>query len=136
MHHLIDTQGLRQNNAPHRKESHVGDQRTSAMATPAALALRSYRERLSQMLTWAENANPSEAGALRLAVARLVEELSRDLLHLYRKLEARELTGTDQTVVMPALERLRDVLRHWRMRARPLRDTLHKAIAAFPTCPS
>jgi len=38
-------------------------------------------------------------------------------------------------VVMPALERLRDVLRHWRLRSRPLRDTLHKAIAAFPTCP-
>jgi hypothetical protein len=106
------------------------------MATPAALALRSYRDRLSQMLTWAESANPADAGALRLAVARLVEELSRDLLDLYRKLEDRELTGTDQTVVMPALERLRDVLRHWRMRARPLRDTLHKAIAAFPTCPS
>ena len=112
-----------------------GDPRSSAMATPAALALRSYRERLSQMLTWAETADPAEAGALRLAVARLVEELSRDLLHLYRKLEARELTSTDQTVVMPALERLRDVLRHWRMRSRPLRDTLHKAIAAFPTCP-
>jgi len=113
-----------------------GDLRTAAMATPAALALRSYRERLSEMLAWAESANPAEAGALRFAVARLVEELSSDLLHFYRKLEARELTGTDQTVVLPALERLRDVLRHWRMRSRPLRDTLHKAIATCPTCSS
>jgi len=75
---------------------------------------------------------PREPAELKLAVAALVEGLNRDLLRLYRLAESGALTREDQLIAMPALERLRDALRHRGARLAPISDTLHKAIATLP----
>jgi len=99
-------------------------------ATPAARALASYRARLAVLLTSIERATAPEVRTLDHAVAKLVDELSVDLLRLYQKQEHHLLIETDRAVVIPALERLRDVLRHRHRRSRPFGDTVKKAIDA------
>jgi hypothetical protein len=98
----------------------------------AARLLGSYRARLLDLLQRAEADAPREPTELRLGVATLVEALNDDLLRLYRLAESGTLTRSDQTVVMPALERLRDTLRHRGSRLHAMSDTLHKAIAGLP----
>ncbi len=100
--------------------------------TAAARLLADYRRRLAELLARAEASAPREPADLRLAVAALVESLNADLLRLYRLAETGTLSRTDQLIVMPALERLRDALRHRGARLAPLGDTLHKAIAVLP----
>jgi hypothetical protein len=99
----------------------------------AARLLASYRRRLVELLGRAELAAPREPADLRLAVATLVEQLNDDLLGLYRLAEDGTLTRNDQLIAMPALERLRDTLRHRGSRLHAMSDTLHKAIAGLPT---
>jgi hypothetical protein len=98
----------------------------------AARLLTSYRRRLLELLGRAESAAPGEPAELRLAVATLVEALNDDLLRLYRLAESGALARSDQTVVMPALERLRDTLRHRGSRSHAMSDTLHKALSGLP----
>ncbi len=100
--------------------------------SPATRLLASYRRQLVALLGQAEQAAPREPAELRLAVAALVEALNDDLLRLYRLAESGTLTRGDQLIVMPALERLRDTLRHRGSRLHPMSDTLHKAIAGLP----
>jgi hypothetical protein len=100
--------------------------------SPAARLLANYRRRLLDLLGRAEVAAPREPAELRLAVATLVEALNDDLLRLYRLAESGTLTRSDQMIVMPALERLRDTLRHRGSRLHAMSDTLHKAIAGLP----
>jgi hypothetical protein len=97
----------------------------------AARLLATYRQRLLELLDRAEASAPREPAELRLAVATLVEHLNDDLLRLYRLAEAGTLTRSDQLVVMPALERLRDTLRHRGSRLHAMSDTLHKAISGL-----
>jgi hypothetical protein len=104
----------------------------TACGTPAARLLASYRRRLAELLGRAESAAPREPAELRLAVATLVETLNDDLLRLYRLAESGTLTRGDQTIVVPALERLRDTLRRRGSRQRAMSDTLHKAITGLP----
>ena len=99
---------------------------------PAARLLASYRQRLGELLDRAATAAPSEPAELRLAVAAVVEAINDDLLRLYRLAESGALTRSDQLIVMPALERLRDTLRHRGSRVHAMSDTLHKAIAGLP----
>jgi len=105
--------------------------RTSA-DSPAARLLASYRRRLLDLLGRAEAEAPHEPADLRLSVATLVETLNDDLLRLYRLSETGTLTRSDQMIAMPALERLRDTLRHRGSRLHAMSDTLHKAIAGLP----
>lgn len=104
----------------------------TASGSTAARLLAGYRRRLVELLGRAESAAPREPAELRLAVATLVEELNDDLLRLYRVAESGTLTRGDQMIVMPALERLRDTLRHRGSRLHAMSDTLHKAIAGLP----
>jgi hypothetical protein len=100
--------------------------------SPAARLLAGYRRRLLDLLERAEESAPREPAELRVAVATLVEVLNDDLLRLYRLAESGALTRSDQMIVMPALERLRDTLRHRGSRLHAMSDTLHKAIAGLP----
>jgi len=112
----------------------VTKNKTSRATTdsPAARLLVSYRRRLNDLLGRAEEAAPREPAELRLAVATLVETLNDDLLRLYRLAESGTMTRGDQMIVVPALERLRDTLRHRGSRLHAMSDTLHKAIAGLP----
>lgn len=101
-------------------------------SSAAVRLLTSYRRRLVELLERAELAAPGEPAELRLAVATLVEHLNGDLLRLYQLAETGALTRGDQTIVVPALERLRDTLRHRSARPHPMSDTLHKAICVLP----
>jgi hypothetical protein len=105
------------------------------MGTPAAVALAAYRERLVGILTSIESADSPGPRVLHIAVAQLLENLSHNLAHLYLQRGSPELSDTDQAIVIPALERMRDVLRHRRRPSNRLSDTLHEAIAAYPACP-
>ena len=104
----------------------------ASIDSPAARLLASYRRRLLDLLGRAEADAPREPAELRLSVATLVEALNDDLLRLYRLAETGTLTRSDQLIVMPALERLRDTLRHRGSRLHAMSDTLHKAIAGLP----
>ena len=97
-----------------------------------ARLLAGYRRRLLDLLGRAEAAAPQEPAELRLAVAALVEALNGDLLRLYRLAESGTLTRSDQLIGVPALEKLRDTLRHRGSRLHAMSDTLHKAIAGLP----
>ena len=104
----------------------------TADGSTAARLLATYRQRLLDLLGRAEEAAPGEPAELRLAVAALVEQLNDDLLRLYRLAENGTLTRSDQTIAVPALERLRDTLRHRGARLHAMSDTLHKAISGLP----
>ena len=107
-----------------------------AVATPnnnpaAVRLLPLYRRRLIELLRAAEEAAPIEPAALCVAIGKVVADLNADLLGLYRRSEGGFLRRSDQGIVMPALERLRDVLRRHSMQIRPIRDTLRKAISGL-----
>ena len=99
---------------------------------PAAL-LAQYRRRLVDLLDIAETSAPAEPAALRAAVDLLVENLNADLLNLYRAVEHGALTPRDAAILLPAFERLRNVLRHRGVRLCSMRDTLHKAVTGMPS---
>jgi hypothetical protein len=94
--------------------------------------LTGYRDQLARLLASAEAAAPHEPPVLRAAVDSLVEALNADLLRLYRDTEARRRKSKEAAIVVPALERLRNILRHRDVRVRPMRDTLHKAVIGLP----
>jgi hypothetical protein len=100
------------------------------LVTAAARLLLSYRDRLAVLLAAAENSNPARITELHRLVANLVEELTNELIGLYQRLQCGDLTETDRTIVLPALESLRTVLRQHSSRS--LRDTLGKAITVVP----
>jgi hypothetical protein len=104
----------------------------TATGSAAVRLLAGYRRQLVELLGQAESAAPREPAELRLAVATLVEAVNDDLLRLYRLAERGTLLRSDQMIVMPALERLRDTLRHRGSRVHAISDTLHKAIAGLP----
>ncbi len=99
---------------------------------PAALLAR-YRARLVELLDSAEASAPSEPASLRAAVDLLVENLNADLLNLYRAVEQGALKPRDAAILLPAFERLRNVLRHRDVRLCSMRDTLHKAVTGMPS---
>ena len=114
--------------------SFVKKSKAPPIAGDSAVArlLAGYRRQLVELLDRAVIAAPREPAELRLAVATLVEALNDDLLRLYRLAESGSLLRSDQLIVMPALERLRDTLRHRGSRVHAMSDTLHKAIAGLP----
>ena len=99
---------------------------------PATLLAR-YRARLVELVGSAEAAAPAEPASLRAAVDLLVENLNADLLHLYRAAEQGALEARDAAILLPAFERLRNVLRHRDVRLCSMRDTLHKAVSGMPS---
>jgi hypothetical protein len=98
---------------------------------PAARLLPLYRERLAELLRYAEAASPDEPAPLRRAVDEVVDDLNADLLQLYRQAESGRLRPSDRAIVMTTLERLRNILRIRTGRAWPMRDTLHKALTGL-----
>jgi hypothetical protein len=110
----------------------VTDKRAVATRNDDPTAVRLlplYRRRLNELLRAADEAAPGEPAALCVAIGRVVADLNADLVGLYRRSEAGVLRRFDQGIVLPALERLRDVLRRRSMQIRPIRDTLRKAIS-------
>ena len=67
-----------------------------------------------------------------MAVDALVENLNADLLTLYRAVESGALKAREAAILVPAFERLRNVLRHRDVRLCSMRDTLHKAMTGMP----
>jgi hypothetical protein len=118
--------------------THVTSKKSSTPATDAvqpAHLLARYRERLARLLETATAAAPGEPPLLRVAVESLLEDLNSDLLALYRGSEARRLKPKEMAIVVPALEKLRNVLRQRDARVRSMRDTLHKAVTVLPELP-
>lgn len=104
-------------------------------ATFAARTLSIYRVRLEDLLTRVEDGSGEEQTNVRFALGTLIEQLSTDLMFLYYESARGGLTEDDRSIVLPALERIRDVLRRAHRRPVSLRDALHKAIAAMPGNP-
>lgn len=96
-----------------------------------ARVLPAYRERLSELLRMAEAVAPAEPADLWRAATALVDDLNADLLTLYRRAEADGNHPGGTASVTATLERLRDILRVRSSRARPMRDTLHRALAGL-----
>jgi hypothetical protein len=101
-------------------------------ATPAARTLAIYRSRLAELLTRAETAAQNGDAEIHFTVSTLVDGLSGDLMRLYDEAQRGVLTQSDRAIVLPALEFMREILRHAWSRPRALRDTLNKALAAVP----
>jgi hypothetical protein len=104
---------------------------SASEATFAARLLLSYRTQLADLLTRAEAAGRNAESEINHAVGTLLWQLSIDLIELYQEAARGALTHSDTVTVVPALERMRDVLRSARRHPRPLRDILHKAIATI-----
>ena len=98
-----------------------------------ALLLAGYRTRLLDLVGSAESTAPTEPALLRAAVGQLVENLNADLLDVYRAAETGALAARDAAILVPAFERLRNVLRHRDLHLCSMRDTLHKAVMGMPT---
>jgi hypothetical protein len=105
---------------------------SSAEATPAARTLAIYRSRLAELLARAETAAQNGDTEIHFTVSTLVDRLSGDLMRLYDESQRGVLTQSDRATVLPALELMREILRHAWSRPRALRDTLNKALAAVP----
>jgi hypothetical protein len=86
-----------------------------------------YRDRLREILKLAEIETPSSQQQARRHVAALVDELTRDIVRFYDQGTPDSLTPLQRTAVLPALKRLRDILRNSKSSRRGLRDTLLKA---------
>lgn len=104
-------------------------------ATFAARTLSIYRTRLEDLLAKVEDGWGHDDPKARFTLGTLIEQLSTDLMFLYYESARGSLTEDDRAIVVPALERIRDVLRRAHRRPLPLRDALHKAIAAMPSNP-
>jgi hypothetical protein len=104
----------------------------SAEATSAARTLATYRSRLAELLARAETDAQNDDAEIHFTVSTLVDRLSSDLMRLYDESQRGLLTQSDLATVLPALEFMREVLRHAWSRPRALRDTLYKALAAVP----
>jgi hypothetical protein len=102
-------------------------------ALPLTILLHRYRTRLIALVEAAEAAAPAEPGELRAAVDQLVDELNANLLTLYRAAERGGLKAREAAILVPTLERLRNVLRRRDVRLCSMRDTLHKAVMTVPT---
>jgi hypothetical protein len=96
--------------------------------TRATKTLSLYRSLLTNLLARAEACDDHDEAAIGLAFARLVDSLGDDLVQLYQEEAAGLLSESDRTIVLPALERMRNVLRRAHRRTLSLRDTLHKAL--------
>jgi hypothetical protein len=105
---------------------------SASEATPAARTLAIYRSRLAELLTRAETAAQNGDAEIHFTVSTLVDRLSGDLMRLYDESQRGVLTQSDRATVLPALELMREILRHAWSRPRALRDTLNKALAAVP----
>jgi hypothetical protein len=98
--------------------------------TRAERTLSVYRSLLVNLLTRAEGQGRADEAAIGLAFARLVDGLGADLVQLYQDQAQGLLSESDRLIVLPALERMRNVLRRAHRRTLSLRDTLHKALNA------
>jgi len=107
----------------------------TAPVTLAARTLSLYRARLKDLLDQVDNSDGHGEANIRFSLGTLIEQLSTELMLLYYESTRGGLVHSDQTIVLPALERMRDVLRRAHRRPLPLRDALHKAIAAMPSSP-
>ncbi len=95
-----------------------------------------YRSLLANLLARAEGKDRADEAAIGLAFARLVDSLGADLVQLYQDQALGQLSESDRLIVLPALERMRNVLRRAHRRTISLRDTLHKALNAAAPSPS
>jgi hypothetical protein len=107
----------------------------TAPVTLAARTLSLYRARLKDLLDQVDNSDGREETNIRFSLGTLIEQLSTELMLLYHESARGGLVHSDQTIVLPALERMRDILRRAHRRPLPLRDALHKAITAMPSSP-
>jgi hypothetical protein len=98
--------------------------------TEPVLLLTRYRDRLRLLLIRAEQLAPAEPDELRAELVALIDDLNRDLLSLYDHTESGSVTDPGHTVVMVALEAMRNTLRR-RSTIRPIRDLLRKAMTHF-----
>jgi hypothetical protein len=108
---------------------------TAIEATPAARSLAIYRARLAVLLARADVAAQNGEAEIHFTVSTLVDRLSGDLMRLYDDSQRGALSPSDRATVLPALEFMREVLRHAWSRPRALRDTLQKALAVIPGSP-
>lgn len=113
----------------------TGSETFEGEPTTAARMLVEYRAALADLLARSESAGRKMEAEISHAVGTLLWQLSIDLIELYKESARGALARSDTTTVLPALERIRDVLRNARRYPRPLRDTLHKAIAATASSP-
>jgi hypothetical protein len=97
---------------------------TAIEATPAARVLAMYRTRLAVLLARADIAVQNGEAEIHFTVNTLVDRLSADLMRLYDESQRGALSSSDRDTVLPALEFMREVLRHAWSRPRALRDTL------------
>jgi len=112
----------------------VTTQQSTTAETRAERTMSLYRSLLANLLTRAEGQDRRDEPAIGLAFARLVDSLGADLVQLYQDEAAGRLSDSDRRIVLPALERMRNVLRRAHRRTLSLRDTLHKALnAAAPS---
>jgi len=107
----------------------------TAPVTLAARTLSLYRARLKDLLDQVDNSDGRGEATIRFSLGTLIEQLSTELMLLYHESARGGLVQSDQTIVLPPLERMRDVLRRAHRRPLPLRDALHKAIGAMPSSP-
>jgi hypothetical protein len=94
-----------------------------------------YRTRLTDLLARAETVVQNGDAEIHFTVSTLVDRLSGDLIRLYDDSLRGALTQSDRVTVLPALEIMREVLRHAWSRPCALHETLSKALAAIPGIP-
>ena len=114
----------------------TGETIDPAGATRAARTLVMYRTRIASLLARAETAGQCEDSEIHFAVATLVDGLSYDLIQLYDELARGALGQSDRVTVLPALELIREVLRHAWRRPCLLSDILQKALESIPGSPA
>lgn len=94
--------------------------------------LLGYRRRLMELLRQANREESPAAPSVLAAVSELAEDLTLDLLRLYRRAEADSLERDEARVLIPTLEALRDVLRTRPRRSAPVGDFLQRALDRIP----
>lgn len=95
-------------------------------ATAQAI-LRRYRSALRSAIDLAEQSTGLGPRDVERAIATILDELNRDLMALYRRVEGGRASASEVCVLIPNLERLRTILRFRNRRRRTAIETLHDA---------
>ena len=94
-----------------------------------------YRAWLARIIRVAERGTPAAEREASRAIAELVEHLNSDLLCLYRNRESEARRVDEATVLVLALERIRNILRFRSARKRSIQETLRLAIEDYSLPP-
>jgi hypothetical protein len=86
-----------------------------------------YRDRLRAILELVEDESPASRLRAQRDVLALVDQLTHDIVGFFDQNGPGSLTDLQRKTVLPALKRLRDILRNSKNSRRGLRDTLLKA---------